>query len=449
MFRENLDQVKKSFLLAYPVMLSQLGQVSVGMADSIMVGRIGKEPLAGASLGNSIFIMFLTFGIGISYGITPLVAQADGEGNLPRIMNLLKHGILINLLTAVLLLGLLLPIRSLLGYFDQPGEVVALTRPYLLIISLSIIPFMFFQAFKQFTEGLSFTRQSMMITIIGNLVNIGLNYVLIYGKLGFPALGLTGAGIATLISRCYMAAAMSGFVYTGKRFKIYREHFRFGNIDRSLIRQIVNIGLPSGFQFIFEVGAFSMAAIMMGWLGTVSLAAHQISINLASLTYMMASGIATATTIRVGNQFGRKDIPMMRKAGFTGFAMSAAFMTINAVVLILLRNDLPRLYIDDPQVISMASALIVVAAFFQISDGVQVVGLGALRGMSDVKIPTIFTLIAYWILALPVGYLAGILWNGGPMGIWWGLWGGLTSAAVLLFIRFDRMSRKKQGANVT
>ncbi|HLF33139.1 MAG TPA: MATE family efflux transporter [Cyclobacteriaceae bacterium] len=445
MFKDDLIHVKKSFLIAYPVMLSQLGQVSVGIADSIMVGRIGKEPLAGASLGNSIFVIFLTFGIGVAYGITPLVAQADGEGNHRRIINILKHGVLVNSLAAVALLSILIPINFMLGHFNQPEEVVVLTRPYLLIISLSIIPFMFFQSFKQFTEGLSFTRQSMTVTIIGNLINIALNYILIYGKLGFPSLGLTGAGIATFISRFYMAFAMGGYVYFGMRFKVYRQYFKFGGYDRRLVRQILSIGLPSGMQFVFEVGAFSMAAIMMGWLGTVSLAAHQIAINLSALTYMMATGIATATTIRVGNQYGRNDIPLMRRMGFIGFSMGGLFMSFNAIIMIIFREKLPALYIGDPEVIRMASSLILVAALFQISDGIQVVGLGALRGMSDVRIPTLFTLIAYWILALPIGYITGILLNMGPLGIWWGLWGGLTTAAVLLLWRFNRISKKQDG----
>jgi MATE family multidrug resistance protein len=369
------------------------------------------------------------------------VAQADGEGNHRRIINILKHGVLVNSLAAIALLSMLLPINFMLGYFNQPGEVVVITRPYLLIISLSIIPFMFFQAFKQFTEGLSFTKQSMTVTIIGNLINIVLNYILIYGKLGLPALGLTGAGIATLISRFYMAFAMGGYVYFGKRFMVYRQHFEFGGYDRGLVRQILSIGVPSGMQFVFEVGAFSMAAIMMGWLGTVSLAAHQIAINLSALTYMMATGIATATTIRVGNQYGKNDIPLMRRLGFIGFSMGGLFMGVNAIIMIIFREKLPALYISDPEVIRMASSLILVAALFQISDGIQVVGLGALRGMSDVRIPTLFTLIAYWALALPIGYITGILLKMGPLGIWWGLWGGLTTAAVLLLRRFNRISK--------
>ena len=300
---------------------------------------------------------------------------------------------------------------------------------------------MIFQAFRQFAEGLSLTRQAMTVTIIGNLMNIGLNYILIFGHFGLPALGLLGAGIATLISRIYMAMAMAGFVRFAGRFREYRKLLKSYVIHAVLVKQLLSIGLPSGMQFIFEVGAFSLAAIMMGWMGTVSLAAHQIAINLASLTYMMATGIAAATTIRVANQFGRRDAAAMRKVGLIGFIMSGTFMAFNAFLLILGRKFLPSLYIHDQKVMSLASLLIWIAAFFQLSDGIQVVGLGALRGMSDVKIPTLITLVAYWVLALPVGYVSGIIFKLGPTGVWIGLWTGLTAAAVMLFIRFYRISK--------
>jgi MATE family multidrug resistance protein len=428
--------------LAYPVMMSQLGQVLVGVADSMMVGQIGKDSLAGASLGNSLFVLFLTFGIGISYGITPLVAQADGEGNAGTIMDLLKHGFLVNLITSMLLLLLLMATSMVFPYLGQPGPVVSLSVPYFIVISWSIIPFMVFQTARQFAEGLSLTRQAMIITVSGNILNILLNYFLIFGKIGFPAMGLLGAGIATLISRIIMAALMFLFVYYHKRFAIYWENFEKYGISTHIMKRILSIGLPSGFQFIFEVGAFSFAAVMVGWIGTTALAAHQIAISLASITYMMATGIATATTIRTGNQLGRNDAEMLRKVGWTGFLLGAVFMGISALVMISFNHRLPYLYIDDLEVISVAAELILIAAVFQISDGLQVVGLGALRGMSDVSIPTLITLLAYWILALPVGYILGIYLHFGALGVWVGLLVGLTVTAALLIYRFKHISRK-------
>ena len=435
-----LKQSRITFLLAYPVMLSQLGQILVGVSDSVMVGQLGTAPLAGVSLGNSIFILFLTFGIGISFGITPLVAKADGERNNKKIIEVLKHGFLVNCVTGLILFLLLYLTSFIFPFLNQPEDVVILAKPYFLIISFSIIPFMVFQVFRQFAEGLSLTKQAMIITISGNVLNVFFNYLLIFGKFGFPAYGLLGAGIATLISRIYMAFAMILFVGYGRFFKPYWAHFRKKGMDKSIIRSILSIGLPSGLQFIFEVGAFSLAAIMIGWLGASSLAAHQIAINLAAITYMMATGLAAATTIRVGNQLGRRDFKSMRMVGFTGFYMSAIFMGLNALILIGGRHFFPSLYISEPEVIEIASSLLFIAALFQLSDGIQVIGLGALRGMADVKIPTLITLVAYWILALPVGYVLGFSLNMGAIGIWIGLLTGLTIAAVLLYIRFNKLS---------
>jgi len=440
--RDIFHQSKISFNLAFPVMLSQLGQVMVGVADSMMVGRIGKDSLAGASLGNSIFVLFLTFGIGISYGITPLVAKADGEGNTKSIMELLKHGFLINFFFSILLLVLLISTSLIFPYLNQPEQVVILAVPYFIIISISILPFMVFQTGRQFAEGLSLTRQAMTVTVAGNILNIFFNFILIFGKLGFPILGLLGAGIATLISRIIMALMMMIFVFYHKRFRHFWIEFKWHGSDRKIFRRILSIGIPSGLQFIFEVGAFSFAAIMVGWLGATALAAHQIAISLASITYMMATGIATATTIRVGNQLGRNNILLMRKVGFTGFVMGATFMGISGLILIGMHNYLPSWYIDDREVIQLSSELILIAAFFQISDGLQVVGLGALRGMSDVQVPTFVTLLAYWILALPVGYLLGIIFEFGAKGIWIGLLIGLTVTAGMLIERFRRISLK-------
>lgn len=444
-----LKQSKITFLLAYPVMLSQLGQIMVGVSDSVMVGQLGTEPLAAVSLGNSIFVLFLTFGVGISFGITPLVAKADGERNSKTIIEVLKHGFLVNGVTGFVLFFLLFLTSFIFPYLNQPEGVVVLAGPYFIIISFSIIPFMIFQVFRQFSEGLSLTRQAMIITISGNILNVFLNYLLIFGKFGFPSYGLLGAGIATLIARIYMALAMMLFVKYGHYFKQYWAHFSKKGFDRNLVQNILHIGLPSGLQFIFEVGAFSFAAVMIGWLGASSLAAHQIAINLAAITYMMATGLAAATTIRVGNQLGRKDFRSMRMAGFTGFFMSGTFMGINAIILILGRFYFPSLYIHETEVIEIASTLILIAALFQLSDGIQVVGLGALRGMADVRIPTLVTLVAYWVLALPLGYFLGFKLNLGASGIWIGLLAGLTITAVLLYIRFDRLSRLKIDSNAS
>ena len=421
------DHFRKNFLLAYPVMLSQLGHMMVGVADSMMIGQLGAVPLGAASLANGIYIIVLTFGIGISYAITPLVALADGAGKISRSTIILKHGIIINLIFGLLFTVLIFSFSPVLKFLNQPPEVVELSIPYLNLITLSLIPFMIFQSYKQFAEGLSDTRPAMIIIIAANLINIILNYLLIYGKAGFPAYGLNGAGIATIISRIIMALAIIYYILKSSFFKKYIQYFTFRSLEKKIFREVTRIGVPIGFQYIFEVGAFSTAVILMGWLGEVELAAHQIAINLASISYMMASGIAAAATIRIGNQLGQKNKVDLRNAGFTNFIMGIIFMAFAATVFIIGRYFLPGLYINNPEVTSLASQLLVIAAFFQVSDGIQVVGLGALRGMADVKIPTLITLVAYWIIGLPV---------------WYGLLTGLTVAAIMLSIRFNLISRK-------
>lgn len=432
----------KTLQLAYPVMLSQLGQVMVGVADSMMVGRLGAETLAASSLANSIFFVVLMFGIGVSMAMTPLVAAADGEAKPKKITRLFKHGFAINAFTGIILFLLILLAAPGLYHLNQPVEVVRAAIPYLGIITLSLVPFMFFQTFKQFTEGLSQTRQAMAITVFCNLVNIFLNWVLIFGKLGFPALGLNGAGWATLISRVLMAAMIFYYVKHSKRYLPYSLGFGFKKLSYPLMSKMLQIGVPTGFQFIFEVGAFSAAAIMMGWIGVNALAAHQIAISLASISYMMASGLSAAAMVRVGNQLGRNDIITLRQIGFTVFGMVAMFMMAFAIILIVFRNYLPWLYIGDLPVIEMTASLLVIAGFFQLSDGLQVVGLGALRGMADVKAPTFITLIAYWVVGLPLGYFFAFQLGYNEQGIWYGLLIGLTSTALLLVYRFHKLSKE-------
>lgn len=437
------QHLRKTFVLAYPVMLSQLGHILVGIVDSIMVGQIGPEPLAASSFANNLMGVFMMFGIGLSYGITPLVAQADGEGNQNQIIRVLRNGIILSILTGIVIFITLFGVSFAMPLLGQPEEVVTLGKPYFLIIAGSLVPMMIFQGFRQFAEGKSITKPTMYITIAANVVNVIFNYLLIYGKFGFPEMGLNGAGWATFIARCLMAIGLSLFVFKFSKFKAYREGFNLLKAKLDLFKPILKIGVPSGIQFVFEVGAFAMAALMMGWMGTLPLAAHQIALSLVSVSYMMATGISAASTVRVGNQIGLKDGPNLMKVGNIGFVMALIFMTFCSLIFIVFNKFFPTLYVDAPDVIEIAGSLIIVAGFFQLSDGVQVVGLGALRGMSDVKVPTIITFIAYWGLAIPSSYLLGFVFDLGPAGIWYGLLIGLTVAAVLLYMRFKKLAAEK------
>jgi len=285
-----------------------------------------------------------------------------------------------------------------------------------------------------------------VVSVSMNVLNIILNYLLIYGKFGFPELGLLGAGIATLIARTAMAIVMMVYVLTSKRFAPYLSGLGIKNLDLKIIKDLLRIGVPAGFQFVFEVGAFSMAAIMMGWINASTQAAHQIAINMASISYMTVSGLGAAAAIRVGNQLGMKNYKTMKKAVLTLIAMGTALMVVFAIVFILGKDLLPLLYNDKAEVIKVASSLLIIAALFQISDGVQVISLGGLRGMKDVKIPTLITFLAYWVVALPLGYVLAFKYNYGADGIWFALFLGLTIAAIWVFFRFIRLANKQIAA---
>jgi MATE family multidrug resistance protein len=436
------EHFTKNYLLAYPVVLSQLGHIMVSVFDSLMVGQIGTTALAAASLGNSIFTITMVFGLGVSYSITPLIASAHGRHNYTRISLLLINGLVSNVLLGILLFIAGYFLSPYITLLHQPPKVVGLAIPYLNILFLSMVPLMVFQAFRQFAEGLSFTKQAMYISIIANSLNIVLNYIFIWGKLGVPAMGMVGAAWATLISRIIMAIMMGAYVLYSRHFATFRHYLRLRHLSFIHMYRIYKLGLPISGQMIFEMGAFSFSAIMIGWLGAKQLAAHQIAINVASVTYMMASGIAAAATIRVGNQKGLGNYRDMRMAGISSFAMGVMFMIISGLLMVLGNRIIPMLYIDDPEVIKIASTLLIIAAVFQISDGVQVVGLGVLRGLEDVRIPGVISLLAYWVIGLPVGYLLCFKVGLGVNGVWIGLLVGLSVAASLLFTRFRLLSNR-------
>jgi MATE family multidrug resistance protein len=432
---------KPNFLLAYPVMLSMLGQVMTGVADSVMVGWTGALPLAASSFANVFYNIPLFFGVGVSYAITPLVAQAEGSNDYSKIITVLKNGSIINLVTAFTLVALIFAIEPFMYYMGQPEDVVTLALPYLSIVGVSIIPTMIFQTYRQFAGGLQRTRVAMIIVVGSNLLNIALNYVMIFGHYGFPELGLNGAGWATLISRVVMAIAMMAYVYFGRRYQPYRAGFSFGGYSSKLISKMLHIGVPSGSQYIFEVGAFGFSAIMMGWIGTTALAAHQIAINLAAISYMTTSGLGAAAAIRVGNFLGQHDKKNLRASAFAMIWMATGIMTLWALLFIFGKEFLPALYIDDATVIQLTASLMIIAAFFQLSDGIQVVTAGALRGLQDVKIPSLLIFVAYWIIALPLGYALAFILDWAAIGIWIGLLIGLTITASAMVVRFNRLSQ--------
>lgn len=435
-----LKHYKQTISLSVPVVLSQLGHITVTVADSAMVGQTGTVPLAAAAFAGSTFYATMLFGIGISYAITPLISAALVKSNKDRIGKLLKNSLIIYPILGVLLSLLLILISRFYDSFGQEAEVAKAAVPYLILLAVSIIPVMVFQVFRQFLEGLSQTRQSMVISLITNLLNIILNYVLIFGEFGFPELGLLGAGIATLISRIIAAVIITIYVFKAEAYQKYISALKEAVMEKQVIKELLSLGLPSGLQLVFEVTAFGFSAIMVGWIGKDALAAHQIALNISAVTYMIYTGISAAAAIRVGTFFGREDQVNQRRAGFTSMGLAMITIIISGVLIIAFRDLLPLLYTSDLNVLNITSSIFIIVALYQVGDGLQVVGLGALRGLTDVKIPTIVTLISYWLIALTLGYVMAFKFEYGIYGVWIGLLAGLSIAGVLHCARFYKIS---------
>ncbi len=442
-YRANLN-------LAIPVVISQLGHTLVQTFDTIIVGHFaGTVSLAAVSLANSIFMVMLVIGLGVSYGITPLIAQHNGRGSFSECGKLLSNSLFINVITGVFLFAItFLGSVFLLDHLHQTPGVVRQAKPFLFLLGLSLIPMLIFNTFKQFAEGLGFTRQAMYISIWGNVFNAILGIILVKGLFGVSPMGVKGVGYSTLTDRCVMAMVMGLYVFRSKIFKKYLKDFVLTNIDRLRCMQLLRIGGPVALQYTFEISAFSAAAIIIGTIGYHEQAAHQVAINLASMTYMMASGLSAAAAIKAGNFFGNGDHRELRHSAISSYHIVLVFMTITAVFLTALNHVLPWIYTSDNAVIVIAAQLLIIAALFQLFDGTQVVGLGILRGMGDVNIPTIITFLAYWVVGLPVGYILGLQMHLGVKGVWYGLVLGLATSSILLFFRFQFISKKHRDKTI-
>ncbi|MBZ9630737.1 MATE family efflux transporter [Salegentibacter sp. LM13S] len=435
-------EFSKNLNIAFPVMLGQLGHVMVGLVDNLMIGQLGPAPLAAVSLGNSLVFIALSLGIGFSFAITPLIAEADGAKDINKGRSYFHHGVILCTINGVVLFLTLLIAKPVLYYLDQPPEVVELAIPYLNIVAFSMIPLMIFQAFKQFADGLSQTKYAMYATLIANVVNVIFNYLLIYGIWIFPRLELEGAAIGTLISRFFMLWFVWEIL---RRKKKFAEYFKWGkkeSLNSDVFKRLLNLGFPTALQMLFEVGIFTATVFLAGLLGTNPQAANQIALNLASMTFMIAVGLGVTATIRVGNQKGLANFKDLRRIAFSTFLLVFLIEAVFALGFILLKDWLPTFYIDNAEVILLAAQLLVVAALFQLSDGLQVVILGALRGLQDVKIPTVICFISYWIIGFPVSWYFGKAENLGSMGIWLGLLAGLSVSALMLYIRFNYLTKK-------
>ncbi|GGG53481.1 MATE family efflux transporter [Bizionia arctica] len=444
-------EFKYNWKLSAPVMLGMLGHTFVQFVDNIMVGQIGTAELAAVSLGNSFMFIAMSLGIGFSTAITPLVAEADASKNFARGKSAFKHGLFLCTVLGIALFGILLFAKPLMYLMKQPIEVVELAIPYLNLVAASIIPLIIFQAFKQFSDGLSMTRYPMYATILANVINVILNYLLIFGKFGFPEMGIVGAAYGTLVSRLVMVAYIWWLLKGKEKSKAYVTNIKFFTLNKLMLKKLMNLGSPSAMQMFFEVAIFTAAIWLSGLLGKNPQAANQIALNLSSMTFMIAMGLSVTSMIRVGNQKGLKNYLELRRIAFSIFLLGFIFACIFGLLFFIFHKQLPKIYVDfndlenladNTEVVSIASKLLIAAAFFQISDSIQVVMLGALRGLQDVKIPTIITFISYWVIGFPISFFLGKEEMYGSFGIWMGLLAGLTTAAILLYLRFNYLTKK-------
>lgn len=450
-----IEQYTKEFAynikLAYPVILGMLGHTLIGIVDNYMIGNLGSTELAAVSLGNSFIFLAMAVGIGFSTAITPLVAEADAEKNDKKIRTTFHHGLLLCTVLGVSLFMLTVLSKQLMYFMDQPEAVVLLAAPYIDWVAFSLIPVVMYQGYKQFADGLSLTKYSMYSIILTNIVHVIFNYLLIYGFWIFPKLGVTGAALGTVISRILMVVFMHYLMMHNPVMQKYFKNFTFKEIKKSIIKKIVDLGIPSAMQMLFEVTLFTAAIWLSGSLGKNSQAANQIALILASSTFMVAMGLSVTAMIRVGHSRGMGDYKNLIVVARSIFLLAIITEAVFALIFVIFHNFLPHLFLnmhdpaqvlDNTEIIMITSKLLLIAAIFQISDGIQVVVLGALRGLQDVKVPMYITFVAYWIVGFPISFYLGKYTDLKAVGVWIGLLAGLTAAAVFLYIRFARLTRK-------
>lgn len=443
---------KRTLQLAVPVMLTQLGQVSVNLFDNIIVGNLlGSDALASVSLGNALFMGIFVFALGISFAIPPLVSEAHTQKNDTEINRIFRHGFVINLAVGFLLMLIIFAGSPLLYHMDQPEKIIPDTISFLHIMAISILPFVIFQTLRELSEGLSYTIGVTKATILANILNIILNYVFIKGLFGIPPMGVKGSALATLISRIFMMIFLFFVLKKHPEISKYMHAFslKINNFSKELFRKMIKLGIPTALQMFFEVTAFSAAALICGLISANDIAAHQIALSMASFTFNLCIGFSVASTVMIGNRLGEGNYVELRNQGINNLKIVFLFMLMCGILFIFGRNILPTFFTkkEDVDVILLASRLLIIAAFFQLSDGIQVVALGCLRGIQDVKIPSILTFIAYWIITIPLGYFLCFTLKMGAFGMWIALGLGLSISAVLLVIRFLKLSQKKISYN--
>lgn len=437
-----IEQAKKTWKLAFPIILGEVAQMMLGIIDTAMVGAVNYKQLAAAALVMSVINIPYVFGIGITISVSQMVSMAHGRRDGKLVSHYLFNGFWLCVFSAVAISLVIELNRNILFHLDQDPEVATLALPYLQIMGWSVIPMILFLALKQFTDGLEFTKTAMILSLTALPLNAFLNWLLIYGNWGFPRMELMGAGWATLITRIFIFVLLGLIVLYHPTF---RKYIAVRSIEWKLrwqtFKDLLHIGIPSSFQISMEAGAFAVSGILIGTLGAVQQAAHQIALSCASLTFMVSMGLSQAGSIRTSNSFGRNDKKLIRVIGKSTLYIALVYGTLCAIIFIVFRNELPLIFNGNLEVVSLASYLLLFAALFQISDSTQAVSAGLLRGIKDVKVPTIFIAIAYWVVGIPVGCLLAFYFKMGAAGIWIGFITGLTFSATFLTFRFKKMIR--------
>ena len=439
------EQYRANLKLALPVVLTQLGQILVQLADNIMVGRYGGDdptPLAATSFGGTAYFILFIAAIGIALGLTPLVGELYAQGDREKSSEYLQTGVIFYTLLGILTCGTQLMIIPLLYHLGQPVEVVDMAIPYYSLLAVSMIPVMLFSTFKQFLEGVGNTIVEMVVVVICNLMNIALNWVFIYGHLGFEEMGATGAGLATLISRIFMPILIIAYFCLSKRYRPYLDGFTRFRFRRTTVRSLLRMGLPISLQMFLESSAFVGTSIMMGWLGKTAISANQIAMTMGNCAFMIVMSIGAATTIRISHTYGERNFGELSLAAKASFHLVIAWNAVMAALFISLKEIIPTFFTSNPEVIQMASTLLIYISLYQLADGIQNVSVGILRGVQDVKIIMPIAFLSYIVFNLPVGYLLGFTWGMGPKGLLLGFTVGLTTAAVLLIARIRHQAKR-------
>src|SRR5688572_3093394 len=413
-----LRESRPTLALGLPIMAGMVSQMLMGLADTIMVGRVGVVPLAASAFVNALAHLPLVFGLGLLSSIAVLTSQAYGARRPEEAGELWRHGLIMSFAAGLVSALLLFAFHPFLGLLGQPPEVVAEAKPYLLLFGASMFPALVAHGCKQFSEALKHPWAPTFVLLGGVLLNVFLNWILIYGNWGAPAMGLVGAGWATLIARMIMMLVLLGYVLRAPALRAFQPTRWRAVLSRERFQRLFTVGWPVGVQHFFEVSAFVFAAIMMGWISTDAIAAHQIAITCAALSFMFSLGIGMAVCIRVGHAYGAAQYARMRRIGFGGVALSVGIMGAFGVLFMVAGKPSAGWFITSPTVVSLTAQLLIVAAVFQVADGVQVVSLSALRGLSDVRVPALVAVLAYWFLALPIGSALAFLAHRGAVGMW-------------------------------